>query len=156
MLTCITKFMSAMCPEQKAPMSRSVSVPSRQSGFAIIAAIFLIVVLAALGTFMVTFSTVQQTTAAADLQGTRAYHAAKVGIEWGAYQALRNGACPASTTLSPGGTLSGFSVAVLCTAYATTEAGNNVTLTQITSTASQGAFGTPTYTERQLKATVGK
>ena len=135
---------------------RLTCVPSRQRGFAIIAAIFLIVVLAALGVFMVTFSTVQHTTSALDVQGTRAYHAAKTGIEWGAYQALRTPSCPASTTINPGGTLSGFSVKVDCTTYSTTESGNTVTLTQVTSTASQGVLGSPTYTERQLKATVGK
>lgn len=136
-------------------MVRTASLRPTQRGFAIIAAIFLVVVLAALGTFMVTFSTVQHTTSALDLQGTRAYHAAKTGIEWGAYQALRNGGCTGAT-ITPGGTLTGFSVAVACTQYVTTEGGNSVTLTQITATATQGTVGSPTYSERQLQATVGK
>jgi len=45
-------------------------------GFAIVSAIFLLVVLAALGAFMVTFSTTQHTAAATDLEGTHAYQAA--------------------------------------------------------------------------------
>lgn len=53
-----------------------------QVGFAAIAAIFLVVVLAALGAFMVTFSNTQQLTSAQDLQGTRAYWAARAGLEW--------------------------------------------------------------------------
>lgn len=144
-----------MCPDPQTITARSSRQPSTQRGFAIIAAIFLVVVLAALGAVMVTFSTVQQTTSALDLQGTRAYHAAKTGIEWGAYQALRNGGC-SGATISPGGTLAGFSVAVACTQYVTTEAGNTVMLTQITATATQGTVGSPTYSERQLKATVSK
>ena len=128
----------------------------QQAGFAIVAAIFLIVVLAALGAFMVTFSTVQQTTSALDLQGSRAYHAARTGIEWGAYQALRNASCAASATITPGGTLAGFNVVINCTAFSATEAGSTVNLYQLTSTASQGVLGNPTYVERQLQATVGR
>jgi len=44
----------------------------RQHGFAAIAAIFLVVVLAALGAFMVTYSNTQQLTSAQDIQGSRA------------------------------------------------------------------------------------
>lgn len=131
--------------------------PSTQRGFAIISAIFLIVVLAALGAFMVTFSTTQHITSAQDVQGSRAYHAARVGIEWGAYQALIGGAgCPPSTTLSPAGTLAGISVAVSCSVFSTTESGTAVTVYQIVATASQGTVGSPTYSERQLKATISK
>ena len=50
-----------------------------QQGFAAIAAVFLVVVLAALGAFMVTFSNTQQLTSAQDVQGSRAYWAARGG-----------------------------------------------------------------------------
>ena len=59
---------------------------SRHSGFTIISAIFILVVLAALGAFMVTISTNQQIGSALDVQGSRAYQAARSGIEWGVYQ----------------------------------------------------------------------
>lgn len=59
------------------------ATPRPQRGFAAIAAIFLVVVLAALGGFMVTFSNTQQLTSAQDLQGSRAYWAARAGLEWG-------------------------------------------------------------------------
>lgn len=144
-----------MCPEISRP--RRLSLRADAGGFAIISAIFLIVILAALGAFMVTFSSVQQTTSALDLQGSRAYHAARTGIEWGAFQVLISGAtCPAATTLSPGGTLTGFSVAVSCKAFATTEGGAPVTMYQIVSIASQGTVGSPTFSERQLTATIGR
>ena len=150
------KFMSAMYPEFFSAHRRAFR-PATTRGFAIISAIFLIVVLAALGAFMVTFSSVQHITSAQDVQGSRTYHAARVGIEWGAYQVLIGGAgCPVATTLSPAGTLMGVSVAVTCSAFATTESGNAVTLYQIVSTASQGTVGSSTYSERQLKATIGK
>ncbi|MEO6145610.1 MAG: hypothetical protein ABIT70_00885, partial [Sulfuriferula sp.] len=128
-----------------------------QRGFAIVAAIFLVVVLAALGAFMLTFSTVQHITSAQDVQGTRAYQAARTGIEWGAYQVLKNSSCPAPTSLTAGGTQAGFSIVVQCNSFpSTTEGGNTVNMYQIISTASQGTVGSATYVERQLQATIGK
>ena len=67
--------------------------PHPQRGFAAIAAIFLLVVLAALGSFMLSFSNTQQLTSAQDVLGTRAYWAARAGLEWGIGNVA--GACPA-------------------------------------------------------------
>ena len=58
----------------------------RMQGFAIVTAIFILVVLAALGAFIVSISTNQQIGTALDIQGVRAYQAAKSGVEWGIYQ----------------------------------------------------------------------
>ncbi len=55
-------------------------------GFAIVSAIFLIVVLAALGVGILVFSKAQQASSAYDVQGSRAYQAARAGIEWALYQ----------------------------------------------------------------------
>jgi MSHA biogenesis protein MshP len=146
-----------MCPERNKPITTRNAGRSTQRGFAIVAAIFLVVVLAALGAFMLTFSTVQHITSAQDVQGTRAYQAARTGIEWGAYQVLQNSSCPGSTSLTAGGTQAGFNIVVGCTSYpSTTEGGNTVNMYQIKSTASQGTLGSATYVERQLQATIGK
>jgi len=129
-----------------------------QRGFSVVTAIFLLVVLAAMGAFMVTFSTVQHITSAQDVQGVRAYQAARAGIEWGAYEAVRNASCVGSTVLpSLGGTLAGFAVTVLCTASGPyTEGATAVRLYLITSTASQGTVGSIAYVERQLSTTIAK
>ena len=75
--------------------------PLSQRGFAAIAAIFLIVVLAALGGFMLTFSNTQQLTAAQDLQGSRAYWAARAGLEWGVSRVINlPTACPSGDPTS--------------------------------------------------------
>jgi MSHA biogenesis protein MshP len=55
-------------------------------GFAIVSAIFLIVVLAALGVGMLVFSRAQQSASANDVQGSRAYQAARAGIEWALFR----------------------------------------------------------------------
>ena len=146
-----------MCPERNKPVAIRNAGRFAQRGFAIVAAIFLLVVLAALGAFMLTFSTVQHITSAQDVQGTRAYQAARTGIEWGAYQVLRNSSCPSSSSLTAGGTQAGFSITIQCARFGPyTEGGNAVNMYQIKSTASQGTLGSATYVERQLQATVGK
>lgn len=128
-----------------------------QRGFSLVSAIFLLVVIAALGTFAVTLSTIQQQSAALDVQGARAYQAARAGIEWGAYQALRNSSCLATTPLAAlPNTLANFTVTVTCTSAATTEAGAPVTMYQLTSIATQGVVGTPNYVERQMTVTIAK
>ena len=56
-----------------------------QQGFSIVSAIFLLVVLAFLGVAMTSFSTSQHQGAAMDVMGSRAYQAARAGVEWAAY-----------------------------------------------------------------------
>jgi MSHA biogenesis protein MshP len=89
----------------------------RQAGVGIVTAIFLLVVLAGLGTAMVGIYTSQQSSANLDLLGARAYQAARAGMEWGIFQRRRNNlACPFTQRVDmPAGTsLSGFTVFVTC------------------------------------------
>lgn len=138
----------------------------RARGFSLISAIFLLVVITLLGAYVVTLSTSQQTTEALDVEGARAYQAARAGVEWGAWELLRNSvgafavACDAASYAAPtsqalaglAGTLSGFSVQVQCGSAATTEAGANVRVYRLTVTASKGTLGSLFYVERQLQA----
>jgi MSHA biogenesis protein MshP len=125
-----------------------------QHGFSLISAIFLLVVIAALGTFAVTISTAQQQSAALDVLGARAYQASRAGIDWGAYQVLQNGGCPAASQVLAAmpNTLANFRVQVDCLSTPVSEASATVTLYQLTSTASQGT--TPNYVERQMSVTL--
>lgn len=111
--------------------------PHRHGGFAIISAIFILVVLAALGAFMLHISSNQHMGAAFDIQGVRAYQAARAGIEWGLYRRLRDGSCPGSSTPSsftpPGTTFTGLTVTVTC--VATTDASGGPTTHVLQSTA---------------------
>ena len=128
-----------------------------QRGFSLVSAIFLLVVIAALGTFAVTLSTTQQQSAALDVLGARAYQAARAGIEWGAYQALRSSSCSVPTTLAAlPGTLANFTVTVQCSSTAASEAGTAITIYQLTSTAKQGTPATPNYVERQMSVTIAQ
>ncbi|NDY89869.1 pilus assembly PilX family protein [Ideonella livida] len=101
--------------------------PERGQGFTLVSALFLLVVLSALGAAMARVATSQHLGAALELDGARALQTARAGLEWGTWQVMRNPAppsaapaCFATTTLSPGGSLSGLVVSVQCTRTPTT------------------------------------
>lgn len=154
-----------------------------QQGFSLISAIFLLVVIAALGTFAVTLSTTQQQSATLDTLGSRAYQAARAGVEWGTFQITHSGVAGvdkwfADQCLSNGSTLlvtasqppalpvntqlSVFNMGVKCSATSSVDNVDGVTLTrvyQLTSTASgiEGASpGSLDYVERQIRVTIAQ
>ena len=128
-----------------------VSAPAvGESGFAAVTAIVILVILAVLASAVVTVSGLRYTSLALDVLGSKAYQAARAGIEWGAYQ-IRN---PEDTNAAPpgpytaqyvcagtptsfalAGDLSGFTVTVQCSANpAYAEFGNSVTIYQLLAT----------------------
>lgn len=130
-----------------------------QRGFSLVAAIFILVIVALLGAFMVTMSVIERSTSSYAVRGARAYQTALSGVEWGIRRAIATSACPATTTIAmnaPG--LNGFSVTVQCTANSHMEPQSNGTnpfrVYVITATASAGTFGTPEYFSRSAEATV--
>ncbi|OFZ68022.1 MAG: hypothetical protein A2Z01_02470 [Betaproteobacteria bacterium RBG_16_58_11] len=132
---------------------------SGQSGFALVTAIFILVVLAGLGAAMVSISTAQHTTVAMDIQSARAYQAARAGIEWGAYQTLKvANACSASpSTLTFAGTpLASFTATVTCSSTTHSEGANTVTLFVLTSNAIYGTPGTPDYVAREVGTRIAR
>ncbi len=128
--------------------------PGGQRGFALVAAIFLIVVLASLGVVIVRISGVQQHTVNIALLGARAFEAAVAGMEWGAFQALDSGACTTTTLNLTEGGLAGFDVDVTCSSSAHTESGNVYNLYLIDAEARYGVYGTPDYVSRRMQARV--
>src|SRR4051812_45809727 len=92
----------------------------RQRGVSLVTAIFLLVVLSGLAGAMINVYISQQVSSGLDIQGARAYHAARAGIEWGLYQQLQNNRCSNTATIvPPAPTLSAFSVTITCTLTAT-------------------------------------
>jgi MSHA biogenesis protein MshP len=133
-----------------------VKPPCRSSGFSLVTAIFLLVVVAGLAVFMTRLAVVQQTTVVYGLQGARATQAARSGIEWGVYQSIVNGACaPTSSFSDPA--FAGFSIEVQCSQTTHTEgsapAGTIVTY-RLLAVARSGVYGTLDYVQRQIQATV--
>jgi len=138
-----------MCP--RIPQA---SPPGGQRGFALVVAIFLIVVLASLGVFIVRVSGVQHQTVNVALLGARAFEAAVAGMEWGAFQALDSASCTTTTLNLTEGGLDGFDVDVTCSSSVHTEAGNAYNLYLIDVEARNGVYGTPDYVSRRMQARV--
>ena len=131
-----------------------------QRGFTAISAIFILVVLVALGAFIVTVSTSQQLGSAQDVQGVRAYEAARAGVEWGLYRQRRDNVCAGATSfVPPAPTLTGYTVTVSCTATAGTFNGPTTYAVESIACNQPAAGGCPNnspgarYIERRLDVT---
>lgn len=139
--------------------------PSPPRGFAIVSAIFILVVLAVLGAGIVSISSSQAVGSAQDVLGVRAYQAARAGIEWGLYRQLRSASCAGATSFVPTATtLSGFTVTVTCVATPDPGGHGGPTVYSVTATACNQPLAaeprcpntaTPgnNYTERQIAVT---
>jgi MSHA biogenesis protein MshP len=127
-------------------------------GFVLISAIFLLVVISALGLFAVTISNTQQQSSVMDALGSRAYQAAKTGIEWGSYQISKGGVTSCASfpqpTMPAGTQLSAFNVTVNCTSTTYTEGISTYSIYQLTSIATTGMVGSASYFERQIQIAI--
>ncbi len=141
-----------MCPERDwLRFHYTRKARQGQGGFVLASAIFLLVIMAALGVFIVQVSVGSHTTSALDVQGARAYQAARLGVEAGLFSVRVGNNCPATaTTINNIPGLNGFTVVWNCAATPFVEPDGNRTIWQITSTASYGALASPDYVERQL------
>ncbi|KAB7622630.1 pilus assembly protein MshP [Alkalilimnicola sp. S0819] len=106
-----------------------------QGGFSLVSAIFIIVVLSALGVGVVRVSTSEVVASASHLQGARAYYAARAGLEWGRHRAVNASQCDAASTLN----VENFTVRVSCTAQVYQDP-QPFTLYWLRATAEQGAL----------------
>lgn len=132
-----------------------------QRGFAAVAAIFLVVILAALGGFMVSFSNTQQITSAQDLQGSRAYWAARAGLEWTIGAVVASAPVPPATTpaatcpvSAPPASIDGFGLTITCDRQLYTEGTKSVYIFRISSVAATGSVGTIGRIERSVSASL--
>jgi MSHA biogenesis protein MshP len=108
-----------------------------KAGFSIVSALFLVLILSLIASYAVSLSGLTRATSTLSLQGTRAYYAARSGLEWGIYNVTTgsfncpagsaNNTCPsgytgsiASLTLSEAN-FKGFSVTVNCCQNSITE-----------------------------------
>lgn len=134
----------------------------RERGFALPAAVFLLVVIGGLAAWMTRLTTATLAQEALELEGARAYQAAQAGLEAGIYAARVGGSC-ASRNVTFSGALERYTASVGCTASTADEGGVTVTLYALTSIACNqpdaGACpnASPTsaeYVERHLGAVV--
>lgn len=120
------------------------------SGFTLVQAVFILVVLALLGVVMMRLIGVQSNTSVFALQGARAYQAARSGLEWGAAQAAAGSSCNGTMTIE------NFSVAVTCTSQQFTEGTiGPYPIYRIQALAAFGSYGSPDFVSRRLEMKVG-
>lgn len=146
----------------KAPSSFAIA--SRQSGISLVAAIFLLLLMAGLAAFMASIISATQINSAADVAGSRAYQAARAGVEWGMFQLDPNGSssglpsCAAATGNLTA--IAGHAVTVSCQAYPSDttfyqEGSRQVRIFRIVARAT--AVGVrPPGVEREVTVTIGK
>lgn len=123
----------------------------QQQGFGLVAAMFLIVIIAAVIVVMARLATTQNATSNMSLQQARAYQAAQAGLEWGINRAVSGQACAGNFAFE------GFAVVVACVPSnvgVIAEENKNVQFRQITSTAQFGVVNGDDYAYRQLTAVV--
>ncbi len=151
--------------ERRERRERFMQLKKPIAGFAMISAIFLIVVLALLVTYMTRFTTETFSETGLTMQGVRTYYAARSGLEWASAVSLNNSACPTAT----GGSCAANTACFKLTqgSFTSTLYSSNVTCSSFTATeaigytvfnfSSQGVIGTinnPGFTIRTLTASV--
>lgn len=145
-----------MHPEQKrdevnrprflVPRRSSLVTLRKQRGFAILAAIFLIVVLALLAAGMVQISSTSHTSLSQEYTSARAYLAARSGLQWGMYQAVYGGSGNASITFSSGA-LAGTQASVSSSVANV----DGDTFYTIDANGTYGSSSDPEYSRRRLR-----
>lgn len=128
---------------------------SRQSGVALVAAIFLMVVVGGALTVMFQMQSKSLHSSVHSLQGKKAYYAAEAGLEWGIYRAINDADGDCSDANDAGFTatgMTGFTIVVSCVR---TQYDGTIDLFNITSTASFGAnISDPEYIWRTLSVVI--
>lgn len=130
-----------------------------QRGVALVAAIFLIVVVALLAGFLVSIAGASRTASAYAAVESRARHAAESGLEWAVHRLLTNPVAPdcsgfpASFALAGGGS-GGFRITAQCNGQAVTEGAANYSVFDLEVVAEFGTAGGDDYFRRLLAASV--
>lgn len=153
----IPLFASRSCPAR-------IALTKGQRGVSLVAAIFLLLLMAGLAAFMANILSVTHVNLAADIGGSRAYQAARAGVEWSMFQLDPNAQSSGlPTCASASGTINTIpdhTVVVSCTEYPSSstvyqEGSKQIRIFRIVSTATALGAKAPGV-ERQVVVTVEK
>lgn len=138
-----------------------------ERGFALVAALFVLVIIAVVVATMSRLSVTQNSSLDLAVQQARAYQAARAGLEWGLHQLMLEsnaGVCPVGNVSLAGGGLDDFSVSVACVklpcatptcAQTYSEGTRAFNLYRLTATAANGSPDSRVdYAWRRLEVTV--
>ena len=138
-----------------------------ERGFALVAALFVMVIIAVVVATMSRLSVTQNSSLDLAVQQARAYQAARAGLEWGLHQLMLEsnaGVCPVGNVSLAGSGLDDFSVSVACVklpcatptcAQTYSEGTRAFNLYRLTATAANGSPDSRVdYAWRRLEVTV--
>jgi MSHA biogenesis protein MshP len=130
---------------------------AKQAGFTLIAAVFLVVVVALIAGYAVSIGSAQQADTSLSLLARRADFAAQSGLEWAIARVINTDACPANgTSFTPAGKgISSFAIVVNCTSSAVTEGAASYAVYTVTVIATQGTEGREDFARRTVTAQIG-
>lgn len=127
-------------------------------GFALVAALFLLVVASALGLFAMRLGAHQEQTASLQLGERRALAAAHAGLEYWSNRAFGNPSLPCGAPVSlnlqayaPNAGFDGYQVTVSCVRIAS----GPQAVYEVTADAWSGTFGNPDFVRRSLTRRIG-
>jgi MSHA biogenesis protein MshP len=121
----------------------------------LISAVFLVVVVSVAAAGMLNIVGAERRGATLGVVGSRAFQAARGGIEWATAKAVANPAvCPTGTFNLNQGALRGFQVTVTCTRTQHDESGSAWSTLRLRADAQRGSFGGFDYAFRRVESTV--
>lgn len=133
---------------------RSFHASRAHGGFALIAALFLIVVLAALGAFAVRINNAQQSGTDLELLGARARFAAQAAVEYAARRLEQANTCNAVTP-NPPALANNMNVTIACQQTSThTVNGLTRNVYSLDVRATSGVYGAPDFVSRRVRVRV--
>ena len=124
----------------------------KQSGFSLMAAVFLLLLLSILAIVLLSTVSARARTTALNLDASRAFYAAQSGIDIAAANAVIGGCGSVPATL----TIETFAVNLTCASTAVNEAGNNYQIFQLVATAAKGSMAQSTFVSRRLRVSLSE
>jgi MSHA biogenesis protein MshP len=122
---------------------------NKQTGFSLVGAIFILVIVSLLGQYLLGITGVQRQTSLLALQSARAYQAANAGIEWAVGHSLF---CSSGNFMLNNFTITVTSVADNNNPY--NEDDVNIEICYVTSKAEYGVYGQLDYVSRTIEANI--
>jgi len=126
-----------------------------QKGITLVGAIFVLIIVALLGQYLINITGVQRQTSILALQSARAYQAANAGIEWAIFNIINGSNCVDINNTAVTTNISNFTTTVLCNTVGTyNEDGTVVAIFQITAESEYGSYGDIDYVSRELETII--
>lgn len=137
----------------------------KQTGFSAIAALVLVVLLALLGTYMATTSSISSLNTTQSYGSMQAWFATRSAVEWAAFRVINDGNCATVNGASPlsisGGSTNNFSVALTCNEFddggtpgRIDEGATPYNVYDITAIATRGSVGGITYLSKEINISI--